>query len=136
MNSVIAHLCPCTTDETDYTPLVPEFIDVLLIFNNATRRQCFYVRITNDIQVEGSEEFSLLLLEDPFAPPPTQTVFNASLATLTVLDQDGKIHEFDQLIVAMLTVTVVYLLFHPEAVIGFLETNYSACESSECAHAL
>ena len=47
--------------------------------------------ITNDNLVEGSEEFSLLLLEDPFVPPPIQTVFNASLATVTILDQlDGK----------------------------------------------
>ena len=29
--------------------------------------------------------------------------------------------------------TIVCLLFHPEAVIGFLETNYSASESSERA---
>ena len=88
----------CTTDETDYTPLV----DVLLTFNTATRRQCFNVRITNDILVEGSEEFSLLLLEDPFVPPPTQTVFNASLATVTILDQDGKLNEFDQILVCLL----------------------------------
>ena len=47
--------------------------------------------ITNDILVEGSEQFSLELLEDPFMPPPIPTMFNASLATVTILDQDGKI---------------------------------------------
>ena len=46
--------------------------------------------ITNDNLVEGSEEFSLLLLEDPFAPSSIQTIFNASLATVTILDDDGK----------------------------------------------
>ena len=76
-------------DETDYTPLIPEFLSELLTFNDAIRRQCFNVRITNDMLVEGSEEFSLRLLEDPFAPPPIETVFNASLATVTILDQDG-----------------------------------------------
>ena len=95
-------LCTCTTDETDYRPLVADFLDVFLTFNDATRRQCFNVMITNDILVEGSEEFSLLLLEDPFLPPPIQTEFNASLATVTILDQDGKINEFDQLIVCLL----------------------------------
>lgn len=104
---------PCTkfsdsvlalTDETDYTPLNPDSVDVFLTspFNNATRRKCFNVRITNDILVEGSEEFSLLLLEVPFIPPPLPTLFNASSATITILDQDGKMKVFDQLIVCML----------------------------------
>ena len=87
MKSVIALLCTCTIDETDYAPLNPY---VLHIFNNATRRQCFNVMITNDNLVEGSEEFFLHLLEDPFAAPPIPTEFNANLATITILDQDGK----------------------------------------------
>jgi hypothetical protein len=41
--------------------------------------------------VEGPEQFSLLLLEDPFQPPPIPTTFNASLATVDILDQDGTI---------------------------------------------
>ena len=90
------------TDETDYTPLNPDTLDVFLTFNNATRRECFNVRITNDILVEGSEVFSLLLLEDPFAPPPIPTLFNANSATITILDQDGKMKVFNQLIVCML----------------------------------
>ena len=76
-------------DETDYTPLNPDFLDELLTFSNATRRQCFNVRITNDVLVEGSEDFSLRLLEDPFVPPPIGIVFNASLATVTILDPGG-----------------------------------------------
>ena len=83
--SVLVH-----TDETDYTPLNPDTLDVFLTFNNATRRECFNVTITNDILVEGSEEFSLLLFEDPFTQPPPSTLFYASSATITILDQDGK----------------------------------------------
>ena len=78
--------CTCTTDETDYTPLNPDFLDVLLIFNDTTRRQCFTVRIINDAMVEGPEQFSLELLEDPFLPPPISITFNASLAAVTILD--------------------------------------------------
>ena len=89
------------TDVTDYTPLNPDTLDIFLTFNNATRRECFNVRITNDILVEGSEEFSLHLLEDPFAPPPLPTLFNASSATITILDQDGKMKIVNQLIVCM-----------------------------------
>ena len=78
----------------DYTRLDPNLSSVVLFFNDTTRRQCFNVVITNDDLVEGAEEFSLLLVEDPFAPPPIETVFNASLATVTILDQDGKINIF------------------------------------------
>ena len=83
----------CTTDESDYTPLIPDSLDVLLIFDETNRRHCFNVLITNDILVEGSEQFSLELLPDPFqvGPPPIPVTLNASLATVTILDQDGKI---------------------------------------------
>ena len=60
------------------------------------------MRITNDILVEGPEEFSLLLREAPFAPPPLSTLLYANSATITILDQDGKMKVFDQLIVCML----------------------------------
>jgi hypothetical protein len=86
VSSFIFLSCAYTTDETDYTPLNPDMLDVLLIFNNAIRRQCFTVRITSDAMVEGPEHFSLRLLEDPFFPPPIPTTFNASLATVTILD--------------------------------------------------
>ena len=105
---------PCTkfsdsilalTDETDYTPL-NDLDSVELIstysFNNATRRKCHNVTITNDILVEGSEEFSLLLQEFPFIPLPLSTLLYANSATITILDQDGKMKVFDQLIVCML----------------------------------
>ena len=58
--------------------------------------------ITNDILVEGSEEFSLLLHEVPFIPLPLSTLLYANSATITILDQDGKMKVFDQLIVCML----------------------------------
>ena len=83
----------CTTDESDYTPLNPESLDVFLTFDETNRRHCFSVSITNDTLVEGSEQFSLELLPDSFqiGPPPIPVMFNASLATVTILDQDGKI---------------------------------------------
>ena len=107
---------PCTkfsdsvlalTDETDYTPLNLDSVDsVDLIrtnsFNNATRRKCNNVTITNDILVEGSEDFSLLLHEFPFIPLPLSTLLYANSATITILDQDGKMKVLDQLIVCML----------------------------------
>ena len=101
---------PCTnsvlalTDETDYTPLNLDSLEAFLTdsFNNATRRECYNVNITNDILVEGSEEFSLLLDEVPFIPLPPSTLFYANSATITILDQDGKMKVFDQLIVCML----------------------------------
>ena len=90
---MIAHVffITCTTDETDYTRLDPGLSSVVLFFDDTTRKICFNVMITDDDLVEGSEEFSLLLLEDPFAPSPIATMFNASLVTVTILDQDGKI---------------------------------------------
>ena len=94
------------TDETDYTPLNPDTQGVEVfhasLFNNATRRNCNNVTITNDILVEGSEEFSLLLHELPFIPLPLSTLLYANSATITILDQDGKMKVFDQLIVCML----------------------------------
>ena len=77
-------------DETDYTRLDPDALSVRLEFSDTQRRQCFNVTITDDDLVEGSEEFSLLLQEEPFFPPPIDTEFNASMATVTILDQDGK----------------------------------------------
>ena len=86
MISLQLYLYTYTTDETDYTPLNPDFLDVVLNFNDTTRRQCFTLMITNDALVEGPEQFSLELLEDPFSPPPIPVIFNASLAAVTILD--------------------------------------------------
>ena len=40
--------------------------------------------------VEGREAFTLLLVEDPFLAPPIETMFNESVASVTILDQDGR----------------------------------------------
>ena len=81
------------TDETDYDPLNPETLDVILFFENATRRDCFNVEIINDVLVEGEEQFSLVLMEDPFSPPPINTVFFPNVTDITITDRDGKSQE-------------------------------------------
>ena len=80
------------TDESDYTPLSPG-VDVILIFGDATRRDCFDVEIVNDVLVEGEEQFSLVLMEDPFSPPPINTVFFPNVTDITITDRDGKSQE-------------------------------------------
>ena len=79
-----------SSDETDYTPIDPNLLNVVLMFNNNERRACFNVTITNDMLVEGREAFTLLLVEDPFLAPPIETMFNESVANVTILDQDGR----------------------------------------------
>ena len=79
------------TDETDYGHLSPG-VDVVLMFSNATRRECFNVEIINDMLIEGEERFSLVLMEDPSFPSPIDTEFFPNMVNITITAQNGKFH--------------------------------------------
>lgn len=114
-----------TIDETDYTRISVALIDVVLIFDDATRRDCFLVRITDDDLVEGEEQFSLRILPDPFSPPPINTVLSPNMSIISIIDQDGKPFNVSMLCRLKHDSQFAYA----EAVIGFFETNYTAGES-------
>ena len=72
----------------DYTVVTP---DVILLFDNTTRRSCFNITITNDNLVEGVEQFSLEIHENPSESFPIDTVLSPNMSVVDIIDQDGKL---------------------------------------------
>ena len=50
------------------------------------------MEIINDMLIEGEERFSLVLMEDPFSPPPIDTEFFPNMVNITITAQNGKLH--------------------------------------------
>ena len=75
------------TDENDYTRRAG--FDIALFFDNAGRRECFDIDITDDELVEGVEMFSLTLENDPFTAPPIDVEYFPNVTVITINDMDG-----------------------------------------------
>lgn len=65
--------------------------DVILLFDNTTRRSCFTINIVNDNLVEGVEQFSLEILQNPSESFPIDTVLSPNMSVVDISDQDGKL---------------------------------------------
>ena len=77
------------SDETDYSRIDPLLGNVVIFFNNADRRRCFDLGITDDDLVEGEEDLTLILFEDPFQPPQIMVEFSPNVTEVTIVDMDG-----------------------------------------------
>ena len=74
----------------DYEEINVEAFDVLLTFDDATRRLSFDVTIIVDGLVETAEDFDLELRFDPLlSQPPSGVLLLPSVSTITILGNDG-----------------------------------------------
>lgn len=93
MQYICEYLCICTLflnpDETDYTEIQSNRLDVLLFYDDTTRRECFTVDITNDVLVEGEEQFSMILLDEPGRAQPIDTEYLSNTTVVTIIDADS-----------------------------------------------
>lgn len=93
MQYICEYLCICTLflnpDETDYTEIQSNRLDVLLFYDDTTRRECFTVDITNDVLVEGEEQFSMILLDEPGRAQPIDTEYLPNTTVVTIIDADS-----------------------------------------------
>ena len=64
--------------------------EVILLFDNTTRRSCFTINIANDNLVEEVEQFSLEIHENPSELFPIDTVLSPNMSVVDISDQDGK----------------------------------------------
>ena len=76
-------------DESDYTRIDTGAVGTVVVFTNATRRLCFDLMITDDELVEGEEQLTVRLTEDPFAPPTVTVQFAPNITQVTITDRDG-----------------------------------------------
>ena len=87
-------LPPCITilfcahaGPSDYTPISAVDRDIVLVFNNSTRRVCFRVTILNDTLFEGPEVFTVQLTPQVISIGSSQGVsLSPSIATITIVD--------------------------------------------------
>ena len=64
--------------------------DVLLQFNDVTRRLSFEVTIIDDDLFESVEEFNLELRYDPSLPVPLEVELSPNVSTVYILDNDSN----------------------------------------------
>ena len=77
---------------SDYRSIIAQNFDVILTFSDANRRESFSVVIIDDPLFElDVENFTLELRFDPFGPPPSNVILSPDVATVEILDDDGKI---------------------------------------------
>lgn len=74
---------------SDYSPISAVDMDVVLVFNNLTRRDCFSVTIVEDGLFEGQEVFTAQLTPQVvFLGTPQGISLFPSIATVTIVDND------------------------------------------------
>ena len=73
----------------DYVEINVQNFDVLLQFNDATRRMSFEVTIIDDNLVETVEDFNLELRYDPFFAVPSGVVLSPNVSSVYILDDDS-----------------------------------------------
>ena len=77
---------------SDYRNIIALNFDEILTFNEMNRRQSFPVVIIEDPLFElDVEDFTLELRFDPFSQPPSNVILSPNVATVQILDDDGKI---------------------------------------------
>lgn len=91
INTIPYLLFPCAlTGPSDYVPISAVDRDVVLTFNNATRRACFNVEIVEDSIFEGDEQFTVQLTIDAvdFDGTPQSISLSPATATVTIVETD------------------------------------------------
>ena len=68
-----------STEWADFDPL-----SVKLVFNPDTSEVCTNISITNDTVLEGNEEFSAILIADPYV------ILSPDSATIIIMDDDSE----------------------------------------------
>ena len=77
---------------SDYRNIIALNFDKILTFDEINRRQSFPVVIIDDPLFElNVEDFTLELRFDPFGQPPSNVILSPDVATIEILDDDGKI---------------------------------------------
>ena len=64
--------------------------DVLLRFDETTRRQPFDVTIIDDNLFEYKEDFDLELRFDPFVSPPSGVILSPNISTIYIQDDESN----------------------------------------------
>lgn len=77
-------------DEIDYSPLNTHMVklDVNLLFDNNTRRDCFLIDVVEDVIVEDREQFSMILLNEPGRVLPSVDL-SPNRSIVTIIDNEG-----------------------------------------------
>ena len=76
---------------SDYAELSADLGDVILTFSDTNRQLSFEVTIIDDSLFElDVENFTLELRLDPFSPRPSNVILRPDVATVDILDDDGK----------------------------------------------
>ena len=77
---------------SDYTPISAIDRDVVLVFNNSTRRACFRVTVLNDTLFEGTEIFTVQLTPQIISIGTSQGIsLSPSVATITIVDTQREL---------------------------------------------
>ena len=84
---ILCYLCEFT-GPSDYVPIRAMDRDVVLTFNNATRRACFNVDIVEDSIFETEEQFTVQLTIDmvDFDGNPQSISLSPATATVTIVE--------------------------------------------------
>ena len=61
-----------------------------LLFSQTSRRQSFFVTISDDKLLESTEDFNLELRFDPFVTPPSGVILSPNVSTVSIEDDDGN----------------------------------------------
>ena len=67
--------------------------NILLSFNDSTRRDVFTLTIINDDMIESEEELTLeLTLHHLASKSPSRVIVSPNVSYVRILDDDGKVH--------------------------------------------
>ena len=77
------------TGPSDYAPISAVNRDTVLVFNNASRRSCFNVTITEDSIFEGLERFTVQLTPRVVNAPRRVSLF-PSAASIAIIDNENQ----------------------------------------------
>ena len=86
--SVLVSSLHVYTGPSDYTPISAVNSDIVLVFNNASRRNCFLVTITEDSIFEELERFTVQLTPRVVNAPRRVSLF-PSAASIAIIDNEN-----------------------------------------------